>query len=498
MKKIVSLLFLIPALAGAQGIVVKGGASSDLACVDSVSKGLCVQQPTTPTQAGIEILAGKVTPTAGGTNRVNVGTVTEGGQLNVAPSTLLWDDTFNATAQNTAKYFVFNTTQTVTFSGGYAIINGGSITTINTGASYITWHTFPLFAKSELRVNMSVVRTVAPQTNCTEEMGIGLIPAVTSAPSDGVFFRWNASAELRGVVNYNGTETQTAVITSPSINVNHDYVIVIQTNTVLFLIDDALVGVISLLTDAPGQGQPMMRGETPWFIRQYIGGSAPALANQLKISDVFITLRGVDPQRSWGEDKAGMMHMAYQGQNGGTMGTTAQYANSTNPTAAVPTNTTAALGTGLGGKFLETLTLAAGTDGIIQSFQNPTGSTTQTPRNLVIKGVCVSGVVTTALATNAYTSTMSLAYGHTSVSMATAEGAAAKAPRRIALGAYSVLSVTAAPGTQVSGTPFCARFDGGPVVVSPGEFVAVTANKISAAPSAGVITWSITYDGYFE
>jgi hypothetical protein len=496
-RSLVSALLLLAGAAGAD-VVIKGGASSDVACVDSVSKGLCVQQPTSANQAGVGVVAGR-SSISGGTYRVNPGYVTEGGRLAVAPVTLLWDDTFNATAQNTAKYRAPTTTMTVTYVAGYAIVNGGSITTINTNAAIQTYRTFPLFAKSETRINMSVMRTVAPQANCAEEMGLfsATLPGA-AAPTDGVFFRWNTAGELRGVINFNGTETQTAAITSPSINVNHDYVIVTQTNTVLFLIDDSVVGTVTLLTDAPTLGQPMAAATQPFTFRQYIGGSAPSLANQLKISDVFVSLLGADPQRSWAETKAGMGHMGYQGQNGGTMGSTANYANSANPTAAVPTNTTAALGTGLGGQFWETASLALGTDGIICSFQNPAGSVAQTPRNLIIFGVFIDSSIQTVITGGPFVKNYSLAYGHTAVSLATAEAATTKAPRRIALGKMTVTAAQAV-ATLLAGSRIQFRFTA-PIVVAPGEFVAIVTKHETGGTvgTAGTIAHQITFDAYFE
>ena len=55
--------------------------------------------------------------------------------------------------------------------------------------------------------------------------------------------------------------------------------------------------------------------------------------------------------------------MSYQGQTGQTLGSTALYTNNLAAGAgAVMTNTTAALGSGLGGQFSALPTLAVGTD----------------------------------------------------------------------------------------------------------------------------------------
>jgi hypothetical protein len=509
-KKLFAVLALLclPVGAFAQGLPLKDGVASTLATIeDCGSSKNCVLQkgPTNPSGVGLNAIAGTTGASSSSTTsgRNNRAYVTEGNGLKVSPAYFLWDDTFNATAQNTSKYRFAATTQTGSMTGGVLILNASSITTANTNSAIQSFKTFPLFAKSELRVNFSAIKTQATQTNETYEIGLftATLPG-GAAPSDGCFFRWNTSAELRGVCSYNTTETQTAAITSASVNVNHDYTIVVQTNTVTFYIDDVLSGTITLLTDAPGQGQPMIQGTVPLTARYYIGATPPAVASQIRISDVFVTSLGGDLQRPWGETKAGFGHMAYQGQNGGTMGTTGQNANNANPAATVPTNTTAALGSGLGGIFQETVSLAAATDGIISSFQNPTGGVNQTPRNLIVRGVCSSAVVTVVLPATALTGTTALAYGHTAVSLATAETASftsgtTKAPRKISLGTTALLSA-AAVGTNVGGQPFCARFDGSPVVVAPGEFVAFTHKKVSAAPATGAIMWSITFDAYFE
>lgn len=462
-----------------------------------------VNLPKTLEQAGFVGLAG-IDDDGSVDGRVKRIYASESNAVKNAQIELLWDDTFNATAQNTGKYNFAATTQTGSQAGGYLILNTSAITTINTNSGIQTFRTFPLFAKAETRCNISLMLTQVPQANNLIEFGLFAAVLTTRvAPTDGVFFRYNQAAELRGVISFGGVETQTAAITAPSASANHDYLIVINTNVVMFYIDEVKVGQIILATDAPTLGQPLSAASVPLCVRTYHGASAPALATQVKVSDVFVTILGPQLTRSWPEQKAGMGHMAYQGQNGGTMGTTAQYANSSNPAAAVPTNTTAALGTGLGGKFQETLTLAAGTDGIISSFLNPAGSVTQTPRNLVIRGVTITGVVTVALTTNPLAGTMSLAFGHNALSMATAEaasftaGGTTKAPRRIPLCATSVASATAAAGTPVAGVPFSAQFQS-PIVVAPGEYVAVTHNKVTTAPATGAIMWTITFDAYYE
>lgn len=79
--------------------------------------------------------------------------------------------------------------------------------------------------------------------------------------------------------------------------------------------------------------------------------------------------------KAWAHVMAGAGGMSYQGQTGQTLGSTALYTNSLAAGAgAVMTNTTAALGSGLGGQFSALPTLAVGTDGIVSSYQVPVGT----------------------------------------------------------------------------------------------------------------------------
>jgi hypothetical protein len=498
-KILLSILLLCASTAWADVAVCDGTTCANKLGVDSNGNAK-VKGPDTASQAGF----GGVTGISGGgatasSKRFNPIYGSEGGGLRQAIPHLLWDDTFNATAQNTSKYRFANTTMTADQTGGYLRLNAGSSVATNVNVALQTFKVFPLFAKAETRVTISAMHTTAPQSNATTEWGLmtATIPGA-AAPTDGCFFRFNSSAEFRGVCSYNGTEVQTAAITATSANVNHDYTIVVQTNTVLFYVDDSAVGTLTLLSDAPSQGQPIMQATVPVTFRHINGGSAPSLAMQFKVSDVFVMSLGPDLGRSWADQKAGFGHMGYQGQNGGTMGTTANYANSANPTAAVPTNTTAALGTGLGGQFWETVTLAANSDGIIQSFQNPVGGVNQTPRNLIIRGVTYHCYNQVALATVAFNKQQSLAFGHTTVSLATAEGTSfttsptTKAPRRIALG---VIQPIAAVNTAYP--VYTVTFQS-PIVIAPGEFVALVSKNVGTVPATGVIAWMILYDAYFE
>jgi hypothetical protein len=97
--------------------------------------------------------------------------------------------------------------------------------------------------------------------------------------------------------------------------------------------------------------------------------------------------------------------------------------------------------------------------------------------------------VQTALTGGGYVAQWSLAFGHTAVSLATAEAANAKAPRRIALGVQSVASGAVAL-TVLS--EVLVNLNEAPVYVNPGEFVQLVKKKVGTAPSAGVIAHTVT------
>lgn len=486
--------------------VVGGNNSAGKANVDA-NFNLAVRPPINPAQTGFVGLVGlndMGTQVAGG--HQNTVYVTEGNGAYTATKNLLWDDTFNATAQNTGKYKYAFTTMTAAQAGGFLTLNSGAITTVSTSCGYQTWKSFPLFGKAELRVNFALQLQNGAPANTTQEFGLfqaNLNGAAPGAPSDGVFFRTNAAGELRGVINYNGTETQTAAMAMPNIAANHDWMIVVQTNTVLFYIDDILYGRIRLVTDAPTQGQPMMAAALPITWRVYNTASAVTLAPIMRVTDVSVSEMGPDLARPWPTQKASFGHMAYQGQNGQTMGSTANLTNSALAAATALSNTAVGTGNpaGLGGYAHSLPTLAAGTDGIIVSYQVPTGGVNSSPRNLIITGVWIHSIVDVVLAGGPLAMVYSLAFGHTAVSLATAESASfttgtTKAPRRIMLGCEGA-AANAAAGTLMSPQGIYRQFVT-PIVVAPGEFVAVVGRNMGTVTTTGSVVHTVGFDAYFE
>ena len=408
-------------------------------------------------------------------------------RLRTATDSLLAFETFTHTAQNTGKYRYGNTTQTITWSASGVTTNGAGVTTTATGCALRTRAEFPIYTAGVTYCEQLVGFTAQPTANVIVEFGLGISPdAGNGAPTDGAFFRLT-SAGMQCVVTFNASETTVAVPVAFTYLNNQimKFVVACSARSVDFWIDDVRAASIPV----PVSGGLVNSAQTlPAFIMQRHPGVAGAVL-QAKLFGLMVSLGGLVQTVDF-DDLNATMYGAYEGTTGNTMGTLANFANSANPTAAVPTNTTAALGSGLGGQFWETDTLAVTTDGVICSYQVPASSIANPGRRLIIKGVKVESFVQTALTGGGYVGVWSLAFGHTAVSLATTEAATTKAPRRVALGNQSVAAAATALTALAT-----VQFDfTRPIVVNPGEFIALVKKKVGAAPSAGVVAHTITFN----
>jgi len=472
-------------------IGIQGTPSGNQAEVDATSKGLLVQNPKTLSQAGFTLQAGQIDAgsiTGSALNRNTM--ISTGNRLETSLVTPLFTDTFNYTAQDSARWNVALTTFTQGYASGFTVFNNGAVTTASATAMMRSYWQHPIPTEGALVFRMFGFQTQTAQANCTNEFGF-LFASGTSAPTDGVFFRYDSTGNLRGVINYNGTETTSAVLTPPTVNQISRWNIVLDENHAEFWINGILYASVA---PPVAQGQPLMHGTVQVGVRMYHGGSTPAVANQLKISDIDVWATDGNINKAWPISRAEQGYMAYQGVGGMAVGSTALISNSANPTAAVPTNTTAALGSGLGGIFWETASLAVTpVDGIISSYQVTADTINISGRKLVITGISWQSIVQTVLAGGPFVYSHFLCFGHTAVSLATGEAAAAKAPRRIALG-VSTFAATAAVGSL--GANISRQF-ASPIVVNPGEFIATVVRQNGTVGTSGTIQHLITFDGYW-
>ena len=423
----------------------------------------------------------------------------------VAVDTFLDDESFSYVAQNTGKHSLNATTMNGTFTAGQYTSNGGGITTITTGVVLATYASFPTSAVQTLSVDVEMGFSAQPQTNTFIEWGVGVPGAQTVAPTDGVFFRLT-SAGLQGIVSFNGTETSTGVFplsggtgTWVYTNAKRYQFIVYQTGIeAQFWVNDG-TGVVKLgsirLPIAQGRLTMAMAGQ--FFHKHRITGGAAGGVIQATMTGYNVRLGG--PQAA---DQLGAIgnraYGSYQGLSGGTMGGLATYPNSTNPTAAAPSNTalTANLPAGLGGQGSVTAAAAAATDGIWGEYAVPAGTVNIPGRRLRISGVNISAVNLGAIvAITATTVQFSLAFGHTAVSLATAEAATAKAPRRVSLG-HMTWAVGAGIGAEPQSGPIWIDLDMSPIFVNPGERIALVGKFLVGTATASQVinfTWQPIY-----
>jgi hypothetical protein len=432
------------------------------------------------------------------------GEVNEDYQVRMTGNNVLGIYQFNYAAQDTGQSTSANTTMTVAF-GGQLQTNASSIVTASTGVLWQTKQYFPMFGATAtyayLKLRWSGTWAV---TNTTMNCGLTLSnQTVPFAVLDGVGVRANNTG-LFGYSNVNGTEQTTptwelsfgGAAFVPTMGTAYDIIVSSSSKSVVFWIDYQLgngferVGKIDLSISVR---RPIYAGSAPLTVSHVIGGTAASGVISMQVLEAIICNEGVSNLRSE-QTTASLVTGGHQGQGGQTMGSTALYTNSLAPTAgAVMTNTTAALGSGMGGQFSALPTLAANTDGVVCSFQNPAATTAITGRQLVIAGVTIKAIVTTVLVGNATPVIYipSLCYGHTNVSLATTESANTKAPRRIPLSGFLQFAAAAAVGS-VSDT-VSVKFDR-PIPVYPGEFVAIAAKNIGAVTTTGVVTFVVTYD----
>jgi hypothetical protein len=464
------------------GIRIEGNTSGNVAEVTAANE-VKVVLPNTPASVGsVRVMSENDAGTVTGTPYLYSPETDEDYRLRVAQEAILDNETFNYGAQNTGKFTFGSTTMAATYTAAGFTTNSGNITTTTTGLGLSTYAMFPMLGTTELYCEVELAFTAQPTSNTVIDFGLFLRNASNPFnPTDGVYFRLN-SAGFQGVVNRGGVETASPITFAYTNNETHQYVISCHEREVKFWIDDVLhLQIVTPIAD----GQPFQAASLPFGIRHAITGGAAGGAISAQLKDYTISVGGgalgIDP---W--NQGNRLFGSYQGLSGGTMGSLATLPNNTTPAAAAASNTalTANLPGGLGGQGAVTATAAAVTDLIFGSYQVPAGTIAVQGRRLVIGGVMVDCVNTgAAVATTATVIQFSLAYGHTAVSLATAEGGAAKAPRRVALG-FASWPVGAAIGQPSANGQIFLTFSNGPIYVNPGEFVALVGKVLVGTATA--------------
>lgn len=426
-------------------------------------------------------------------------------RLRVGLDTLLDAESFNYASQNTGKHFHAFTTLTSTVSTNGLLTNSGAslattvAMTFGTVAEFNVAHAATsLYTETSmsLNVNMSAI-----QANAVIDVGLFRRGAATAyAPADGAYFRFS-SAGITAVLNNNGTEAATVLPVSGILaNEIHVYLIAYQERSVEFWIDNVLYGDIDTAT---ANGQVGRSTTLPWSMRHANTGVV-ASSLQATITDYTVSMGGPSVQSTLSQT-GNRVHGAHQGQSGGTMGTLPLYANIAIPTSAAGSNT-AANAVGLGGRgAINAAAAGAANDFIMTSYQVPAGTTAIPGRRLAVYGVRISCAnLGAAVATTATTIGLSLAFGHTTVSLATAEsasfgtaGGTTKAARREALG-LMYWNVAAPVGATAANGDIFMPFTQ-PIYVNPGEFIATAMQFLVGTATASQSIWyHVTFDYGWE
>jgi hypothetical protein len=477
------------------GIRIEGNASGNVGEVD-VNHNVFVNPPLVPTQSGFVALTSEVDPgVVTGSRLMRNLEATAEQRLRIAMDTPVFGVQFPGAAIDTSIWFQSATTQTIVQGSNYLTLNNSAINTINTYCLVKSYRAFPIYANSTTYFDCALQFNQGPVTNNTTEWGFGLV-STNASPTDGVFFRMNSVAEFRAVVSTAGVET--TVLMANNLLTNGQvtrFMIAITDLGAEFYINNNLVASIPITT-TNADGVIVATPEQPIFFRVINVGVAPPTPTQMKISYVGVVLQEFQTAKPWSNIMAGMGGMGPQGQTGGTMGSTALFTNNLAAGAgAAATNTTAALGSGLGGQFSLQPILAVPTDGIISSYQVPAGTNALEGKTLYITGVHITGVVSTVLVGGAVFGLWSLAFGHTAVALNTGEAAGTKAPRRLPLG-IQTWAAAAAVGVQAD-RDIHIQFNS-PIVVQPGEFVQTVMKNVGVVTTSGVITFLISFDSYWE
>lgn len=456
---------------------------------------LLVNPPIDPADSGFVVLAaesdaGSVT----GERVVRSLDISRDYRTRIGMDSLLFNAKFPGAAIDTGRWSQILSTMTATVAGGFLTLNAGLSTATGVYAMVRSYRCFPVLGSFGLWAQANIQITQLPTANNVVEVGL-FLAATNAAPTDGILLRIDAGGVARIVANNAGVETQGSIFDAATIlapNTTHKMVIGIFDAVAELWIDDVLVSVV----DKAASNADLTASAMLPFTFRVINSGVTGVAQTLKVGQVNVSLADSNTVKLWSHMMAGMGAMGAEGQAGGTLGSTALYTNNLAAGAGVAaTNTTAALGSGLGGQFALQPTLTVATDGIICSYQVPAGTNALPGKSLYIRGVKIHGVVTTLLAGGPVIAAWSLAYGHTSVSLATTESATAKAPRRIPIG-VQVFAAAAAVGVRDDREAFLDLET--PVCVQPGEFVQCVLKNLGTVTTAGVITFIISFDSYWE
>lgn len=474
-------------------VKLAGGITNSLADVN-IENELKVTLSQDYNKAGQVLAGAEINPDGVGINKLSRPMdISSDFRLRVGLDSIIFADTYNHGIVNTSKYKVVNTTATNAITGGRWVLNNGNSVTSGQGTQVQTWSYYRFALSGITYVDFELQFAQVPQTNNVCEFGLGLASGVT-APTDGILFRLNASGVMLGVINNGGAETSVTLdgfVPSPA--TMYHFLISIHNDRTEFWIDDVLYGAIDTPTSI---GSPCLSMSLPLLMRIYNSGTVTT-AQRLEISNVSITSGDQNINKLWDTSMTIQGNGAFNVPDGTTAGQTANYVNSTAPTSATLSNTTAGYTT-LGGQWQFASVAGAETDYALFGYLNPAGTNAIQGKNLIVRGIRIETYNMGAVsATTPNLLQWAVGVGSSAVSLATADSATTGtcSPRKIAIGTQ-YLPVGAVIGQNCS--PIDINFDV-PLVVEPSKYFHVILKMVvGTATASQIIRGTCFINGYFE
>ena len=467
-------------------LIETGDSSTGVANVDS-NYNLKVALPSVKDQAGYVGIAGFADDA--GNVRIPIGASSQG-LLGTGSVQVDFEQGFSASAISPSVWSQVVSTMTVGVANNTITLNSGNSLSGSASSRLVSYRQ----AKAPRGSDRIIAwRMMLPNQVTGTVIEIGAFAATgTASPTSGSFFRYGSDGTLRGVsISVTGVESTTGVIPTPSLNVAHDYTIWIMGKAIVYQIDDVVVGSIPLGNTAPS---PVTSESAPFCARLY-NASATSTAQQVYLHRCVGALYG----GTYGYDRQFLAALGgdigSQGVVGAGTGYLANWANSAAPASATLSNTAPGY-TNMGGQFQFTAVSGSETDYALFAFQVPAQTATNQGRTLVVHGINISTFNMGAVV--AITPTLlqwGIAYDGTSVTLATTDTAATKAPRRVPLGCQS-LPVGLAVGGNVPDLRVAFRQ---PLSVNAGNYLHVILKiPVGTATASQIVRGVVTIDATWE
>lgn len=450
--------------------------------------------------------------------------ITEDGEYTSASSRMLFTGDFNGATAGVLLNTQWNqqaTTMASALNAGFLRLNSGAITTINTGISVNTWRSFTLANGGTLTAALYIKHLNGNISNKVVEYGYGYydIAANQAAATNEFFgFRWTATGNLVGIAEYSvgGAPTTLSVNINAGLpfsdNVSRNYQISLSEVGIEFWVAGIYQAKIDFPADAPGI---MKASGYPLMIREYISASAPASAPVFDIGSPSVKHTGNDLNIPFGTRQMALGRTAGRGQAGmtTTAGNTANVpASGTNPSGLNSSNT-AACSSGFGGFYSmngASITSVVHSNYLVNSYLNPaipeTAGAPSDARNLFVASVSISPIVVlSAITGGGFTGQWFVAYGGTTISLATTDAIGTTTPGvsshiMIPLGIMDTVGAAGAAGAISTRLGDSTVYFDPPLFVPPGQAIMVGFRTltVTAAVTAGIYTGGIGLVGFHD